>query len=405
MNRLTVLLLFLIPQLVFCQGLILRPNGTEIQKTDNFILTMRSNSDFEFVMNNNNNPSLTAFFEVFNGDGNQVFWVNEDGEGRFSGTLGINAFPLPGQTLAIGGQTVINHNIPSAGLGNTAIYINDPTSGTPYNGIQVAYAGGPQSGVGLFSVPAGGLNVGDAEGNSFEEISASAFTVSSDRRVKKDIEPIEADQQPEYMDQIRDIRSIRFRYNSETTKDHPEPHIGVIAQSLPDALIRKSTEHPNGAGQEILTVSLADWLGLLTVGVKSTDHKQQELADENQRLRQTVEELRSQLARMEAFLQKELDYTPEEAPVSSLPSESSLGQNQPNPTGQETIIPVEIPEGITSARLLLYDSQGRKLRSIAIGERGRQQITLSLVGLPAGSYSYALLIDGQRIATRQLIRQ
>jgi len=153
MNRLIALLVFLLPQVAFSQGLILRPNGTEIQKTDNFILTMKSNSDFEFVMNNNNNPGLTAFFEVFHGNGNQVFWVNEDGEGRFSGTLGINAFPLPGQTLAIGGQTVINHNIPSAGLGTTSIYIDDPTSGTPHNGIQVAYAGGPQSGVGLFSVP------------------------------------------------------------------------------------------------------------------------------------------------------------------------------------------------------------------------------------------------------------
>lgn len=96
MIRLLVLLLFLLPQVAFCQGLILRPNGTEIQKTDNFILTMKSNSDFEFTMNNNNNPSLTAFFEVFNGDGNQVFLVNEDGEGRFTGTLGVNAFAASG---------------------------------------------------------------------------------------------------------------------------------------------------------------------------------------------------------------------------------------------------------------------------------------------------------------------
>lgn len=405
MNRLIVLLLLLFPQMIYCQGLILRPNGTEIQKTDNFILTMRSNSDFEFVINNNNNPSLTAFFEVFNGDADQVFLVSEKGDGRFTGTLGVNAFPLPGETLAVGGRTTISHDFSSIGIGNYALNINDPTKAFPLNAIQLAYANDDESGYALFGLTSGGINLGEPSGFGFLPVTASAFNVSSDKRVKKDIRIIEPQSDSEYMEHIRNIQSVRFRYNNETDEDRQVPHIGVIAQSLPDALVSKGTEHANGTGKEILTVSLADWLGLLTVGVKSTDHNQQELADENERLRQTVEELREQLARMEAFLQKELDYTPEEAPVSSLLSEASLGQNQPNPTGQETMIPVEVPEGSTSAKLLLYDSQGRQLRSIAIGERGRQQITLSLTGLPAGSYAYALLIDGQQVATKQLIRQ
>lgn len=305
----------------------------------------------------------------------------------------------------MGGRTTISHDASSIGIGNYALSINDPTKNSPFNAIQLAYANDDESGYALFGQPTGGLNVAEPNGFGFQEVNASAFNVSSDKRVKKDIRIIDPRSNTEYLEYIRNIESARFRYKNETDEDRKVPHIGVIAQSLPDALVSIGTEHANGTGKEILTVSLADWLGLLTIGVKSTDHIQQELADENERLRQTVDELRSQLARMEAFLQKELDYTPQEAPVSTLSSEASLGQNQPNPTGQETMIPVEVPEGITSARLLLYDSQGRQLRSIAIGERGRQQITLSLTGLPAGSYSYALLIDGQRIATKQLIRQ
>jgi len=405
MSRLIVLLFVLLPNLLVSQGLILKPTGTQIQSTTGSIFSVKSNSDFEFIIDNNDNPGLTAFFEVFNGAGTHAFLVNENGVGHFPKSLGINTFATANQALALDGRATVSHDISALGIGNYALSINDPTKNSPFNAIQLAYANDEDSGYALFAETAGGLNVGEPNGFGFQEVNASAFNVSSDKRVKKDIRQIDPRSNTEYMEYIRNIESVRFRYNHETEKDRQVPHIGVIAQSLPDALVSKGTEHPNGTGEEILTVSLADWLGLLTVGVKSTDNSQQELEAENDRLRQTVESLEEKLARMEAFLQKELDYTLQEETTSALSTDASLGQNQPNPGGQETIVPVKIPEGTQSARLILYDSQGRQLKSVAITDRGAQRVSLSLVGLPAGTYSYALLVNGQRVATKQLIRQ
>lgn len=49
-------------------------------------LLIKSISDIELTIDRNNNGGLIGFFELFNGDGDQLFWISEAGHGRISGS-------------------------------------------------------------------------------------------------------------------------------------------------------------------------------------------------------------------------------------------------------------------------------------------------------------------------------
>ena len=74
------------------------------------IMQMQSISDIELKIDRNNSGALTGFFEIFNGGGDKMFYVNEFGVSRsfgnhlVDGSLGIGAL-APGSKLQILGGT------------------------------------------------------------------------------------------------------------------------------------------------------------------------------------------------------------------------------------------------------------------------------------------------------------
>ncbi len=202
--------------------------------------------------------------------------------------------------------------------GNVAIMDDPSTASTPADfhlsidaGAATTYlpglslfsssAPGTDYGVALFGVSyaqAGGLNVGDGMGVGYGPVQASAFNVSSDRRMKKNITDITSSDYSKYMTQIRNIESSTFFYKWETADSRPYAHIGVIAQTLPVELQAHISESPSKKGEERLGVSLADLSGLLLVGVKALDEKQTKYESEIAALKAQVEELKNQISQM-----------------------------------------------------------------------------------------------------------
>ena len=87
------------------------------------IMSMRSQGDIEFKIDSGNSTNLSAFFEVFNGAGNHVFFVNEAGNSRtygnhtVDGTVTAAGFSGNGSGLTTAGlvrATVLNVNCGSS---------------------------------------------------------------------------------------------------------------------------------------------------------------------------------------------------------------------------------------------------------------------------------------------------
>ncbi len=81
----------------------------------------------------------------------------------------------------------------------------------------------------------------------------------------------------------------------------------------------------------------------------------------------------------------------------------SLSQNDPNPFSDKTNIRVNVPEGISTAALFIYDMSGKQIRKIQITERGASSVSITSADLNEGMYLYSLIADGKIVNTKKMI--
>jgi flagellar capping protein FliD len=135
---------------------------------------------------------------------------------------------------------------------------------------------------------------------------ATSFNVVSDERAKKDVHDLDAGEMRSALDALDHIRSVRFRYNSESeTLDpnqpnlwRPAPHVGVIAQSMPKELLV-----PQPTGEGTMAVSIGDTLGFTIAAVRGLHAETRELNEQIRKRDQQIKDLDDRLAALEAKLQ------------------------------------------------------------------------------------------------------
>ncbi|HYV93249.1 MAG TPA: tail fiber domain-containing protein [Chitinophagales bacterium] len=82
---------------------------------------------------------------------------------------------------------------------------------------------------------------------------------------------------------------------------------------------------------------------------------------------------------------------------------ATLGQNIPNPFGNSSVIPFHIPEGCTSASLVISESAtGRMMIEIPVSCNEAYKV-IEGERLAAGEYTYSLVVNGEVIDTRQML--
>ncbi len=84
--------------------------------------------------------------------------------------------------------------------------------------------------------------------------------------------------------------------------------------------------------------------------------------------------------------------------------QSDLEQNIPNPFGISTEIKCSIPSNASSAKLMIFDMNGKHIKSIIINERGDYLLKINATELTgSGMYIYSLFIDNNEISTKRMI--
>jgi hypothetical protein len=129
--------------------------------------------------------------------------------------------------------------------------------------------------------------------------------------MKKDIEYLSNNDFADCLNQIRDIKSIRFRYLSESNTEgdvtkfyRPYLHIGVSAQSLPKEVSVKMDNDPSGKTKgEHLGMSLSDMSGLMLAGIKALDVQQQKTDEIVKAQQKQIDELKAEVNQLKALLQ------------------------------------------------------------------------------------------------------
>ena len=92
--------------------------------------------------------------------------------------------------------------------------------------------------------------------------------------------------------------------------------------------------------------------------------------------------------------------TPAAAPAALT---AALHPASPNPTATETTIGYALPDKCQQAEIVLRDLLTGQARQRVVLDTRAQSATLRVAHLPAGVYSYTLLVEGAAVATRRLL--
>ncbi len=80
-----------------------------------------------------------------------------------------------------------------------------------------------------------------------------------------------------------------------------------------------------------------------------------------------------------------------------------LLQNIPNPFNTKTTIRYYIPENTTSANLMIFDMQGKLIKTYPVNSKKEGFTEINGGEMQPGMYMYSLIIDGQEIDTKRMI--
>lgn len=226
---------------------------------------------------------------------------------------------------------------------------------------------------------------------------------TSDGRFKKNVKGIDSP-----LDKINALngKSYQFKekigdYNFKAVKGQNQ--LGFIAAELKEVLPELVMEDDKG-------YQSVNYIGVIPVLVEAMK-EQQNVMDEQEttitELNETVESLETRLERLEALLNdSDSGSIDNSRPANTTTTDFSgivLKQNAPNPFKGITTIDYEIPTELGTASLLVYDLNGKTIATYNIADKGTVRFDAS--NLSNGTYIYAIVANGQSIATQKMIIQ
>lgn len=337
------------------------------------------------------------------------------------------------------GSTAANIGVQGSAIGNP-----DSGIGTSAGGDFSANAGNSNPSQSVFGVRAraiGGYNAFGVYGRAFgasnenwagyfdgDTYCTAGVWTSSDETLKHNVQPLES-----AMDIIQQIEPKEYSFLTEQFSQMNLPagqQQGVIAQELEEVLpnLVKSTTHPaqyDTLGNEISeavefkSVNYTGLIPYLIAGIKEQQSQIQTQDDEIAGLHEALanqNELIMQMMDQMEMLQQQIngccngDALPKNfgSGDDAVPSAQPFGQNElyqnvPNPFRGQTTIRYTLEQG-GRAMLNIHDSNGREITQLENAEQvaGTYSYVWDATGLPAGTYHYSLIVDGELLVKRAI---
>ena len=184
--------------------------------------------------------------------------------------------------------------------------------------------------------------------------------------------------------------SDSIRFERAASREAPQRQIGFVAQEV-EAIVKKSgfvfsgVETPQNE-KDPYALRYAEFVVPLVKAV--------------QELSAQIDARDKEIARLKETARKYL----QDNPVDEQPSvDAVLFQNNPNPFSADTEIKMSLPETTRQANLIMYNLEGKEVRSIRVIDRGNTSVKISGNDFRAGIYLYALITDGKVVETKRLI--
>ncbi|MFT3946060.1 MAG: tail fiber domain-containing protein [Agriterribacter sp.] len=356
--------------------------------------------------------------------GNQSMLLNTTGS--FNTAMGYDAMSYSttsGNNTSIGAYSMYNNSgAYNAAVGTYAGYYTSTNSS-----FLGWFARGPQAGVtnstaiGYNTVVTGDNQVRIGNGSVTSIGGPVGWSVISDGRFKKDItenvpglafinklRPVTYNfDAAAFNKKIGDISANKNGVNNTQNEDRSAAterskvlYTGFIAQEV-EAVAKKMNYSFSGIDapkneNDYYGLRYSDFVVPLVKAV-------QELSLQNDSLKKENEQLKAQNALFEERFKKiESALKLNTSSVLSL-SNASIEQNSPNPFSTSTTISYKLPANRGKAQIIIYDAGGRMLKQYNLQAQESGTIRIDATMLPAGTYNYALSVNGNIIETKKMV--
>ncbi len=239
--------------------------------------------------------------------------------------------------------------------------------------------------VGINGLPSASykFNVDKGNSNFNGDIFVFNHWTLSDKRVKKNIAPIE-----NAIEIITKLNGRKFEYinNDEKHVFDVGQMSGLIAQEVKEILPNMVKEREDG----LLAINYSYIIPYLIEGIKEQSEKIKILESElkiccNKKVNKVTEKY--------VNFENEIDSA----------NDAILFQNAPNPFSINTHIRFVIPNRIQNSYIGVYNLNGVLIKSYNIKQRGKGEIIINGKELVAGMYLYTLMADGEEVDTKKMI--
>ena len=278
----------------------------------------------------------------------------------------------------------------NASFGRRAIGVegNALSASDEQNGVRGIVSGDGSFGAGVFGQAPVNFNqfAGFFDG---DVVITGSFPNPSDRKLKTDIKL-----ETNALDRIKLLKPVTYNYNNikEINLANGLQH-GFIAQDVAEVfpeLTRDITKPIFDKDDNLLskfTFKSLNYTGLISV------------------LTAGIQELNTKIETLEKAL-AEKDTKSSERKVLSSPLENTKGmfmeQNIPNPFADQTTIKYQLPSGTNTAEIMVFDLNGRLIKSFAIN-KNQSEVTIKASNIGSGIFIYSLVQNGQELITKKMI--
>jgi len=239
----------------------------------------------------------------------------------------------------------------------------------------------------------------DVSGN----IIASGSITPSDKRLKSDVTKFKLG-----LDEVLQLNPVNFKYNGKGNTISGDQHIGLIAQELREvvpSLVNEYTyedveeatlseDYKIKATDNFLAIKESELKYLLINAIK----EQQKDLDQKDAL---ILELQERMDLIENKLEEIVNQGSVSNQIIKL-NNAGLEQNIPNPFNEKTSIDYTVPSNSKDSQIIIYNMAGQIIKSVEVA-KGKGSLLLDANELPAGTYSYNLIIDGKVISSKKMV--
>jgi hypothetical protein len=239
---------------------------------------------------------------------------------------------------------------------------------------------------------------------------ANGTIITSDAREKKNIKNLDYG-----LETLMQLKPVSYEWKEDVMNVGTK--LGFVAQDLleivPEVVVNQERVENRETGEVTyqeagrMGVFYDDLIPVLTKAIQEQQGTIEELTEENDKLKDQLENVMDRMDLFEQDLQTccfSSQSGIQEGSTENSVERAELGQNIPNPFSESTVIRYYLPDASQDAIIRITDMEGSPVEDIQLSvQRGANQVEFQTQGLAAGTYLYSLFVDGKFVDTKKMM--